>query len=407
MSHVAILNNSGYGHVIPTLAVVAELVRRGHRVTYVTGDRLTGTVEAAGARALGYDSRLVHVDLSEMVTADATSRMPGIYLRESVDILRTAEPVLAQDRPDLIAFDLTVYHAGRILARKWDVPCAQLFPAFASNEHFSFLDRMLEKMPDKGSLGHPALREFFARLTTVLAEHGQGDRTVEQLMGQVEDLNLVFYPRSFQPAGSTFDDRFTFTGPCLDHVERTEPPWTPPADGRPVVLISLGTSVNRQPEFFRMCVDTFADLPWHTVLAVHDAIDPGLLAPLPPNIEAHSWIPQLSVLDHADVFVSHAGLGSVMGALHKGVPLVVVPSTPEHKVVAQRVAELGLGRVVRQEVLSPARLRAAVEEVAADRRTHERVRRMRDDIVAAGGAAAAADAIERRIAAAEAVPVSG
>jgi dTDP-L-oleandrosyltransferase len=313
--------------------------------------------------------------------------------------MRVAEPVLAVDRPDLIAFDMTVYAAGRILARKWDVPAAGCYPAFASNEHFSFLDEMVARMPDKGSIGHPALKAFFARLTRVLADHGQAGRSIEQVMGEVEDLNLVYYPKSFQPAGSTFDDRFTFMGPCLDYVERTDQPWTPPGDGKPVVFISLGTSVHRQPEFFRMCVAAFADMPWHTVLAVHTAIDPAELAPLPPNIEAHRWIPHLAVLAHADVFVSHAGLGSVMGALHKGVPLVLVPSSPEHKVVAQRVAELGLGRVVREQVLSPARLRAAVADVAADGLTRNRVRRMRADIVAAGGARAAVDAMERHIAA--------
>jgi dTDP-L-oleandrosyltransferase len=252
-------------------------------------------------------------------------------------------------------------------------------------------------MPDKGSLRHPALRAFFGELTRVLAAHGQSDRSVEDIMGQVDDLNLVFIPRSFHPAGSTFDDRFTFIGPCQDYVERTEPTWTPPAGGLPVVLISLGTSVHRQPEFFRMCVETFADMPWHTVLAVHNAIDPADLGPLPSNIEAHRWIPHLSVLGHADLFVSHAGTGSVTGALMKGVPLVLVPSSPEHKVVAQRVAELGLGRTVRQEVLSPQRLRTAVAEVAADRRTRERVVRMQREM-RLGGAPAAADAIERRIA---------
>ncbi|MGX7825865.1 macrolide family glycosyltransferase [Actinokineospora sp. 24-640] len=399
MSHIAFFNNSGYGHVIPTLGVVEELVRRGHRVTYVTGDRLVDTVAATGARVLGYDSQLVHVDLSEMVTADATSRMPGIYLQEGVDILAVAEPVLAADRPDLIAFDMTVYHAGRILARKWDVPSVECFPSFASNEHFSFLDRMLEKMPDKGTLLHPALQAFFGRLTRLMAEHGQPDRAIEQIMGQTDELNLVFYPRSFQPAGATFDDRHCFMGPCLDYVDQSEPPWTPPGDGRPVVLISLGTSVHRQPDFFRMCVETFAGTPWHIVLAVHNSVDPADLAPLPPNIEAHAWIPHLAVLEHAAVFVSHAGLGSLMGGLYKGVPLVLVPTSPEHKVNAQRVAELGLGRVVREEVLSPAKLRTAVEDVAADQLTKNRVLKMRRDIAQAGGPGKAADAIERRIAA--------
>ncbi len=34
MSHILFLNTDDRGHVFPTLAVVAELVRRGHRVTY-------------------------------------------------------------------------------------------------------------------------------------------------------------------------------------------------------------------------------------------------------------------------------------------------------------------------------------------------------------------------------------
>ena len=123
--------------------------------------------------------------------------------RQAAAEVRQQMPVLEDDRPDLIAFDMTVYAAGRILARKWGVPGAQLFPSFASNEHYSHLDRMLEKMPDKGSLRHPALRAFFGELTRVLAAHGQSDRSVEDIMGQVDDLNLVFIPRSFHPADAT------------------------------------------------------------------------------------------------------------------------------------------------------------------------------------------------------------
>ena len=37
------------GHVNPTLPVVAELVRRGHRVTYATSAKYAGAVESAGA----------------------------------------------------------------------------------------------------------------------------------------------------------------------------------------------------------------------------------------------------------------------------------------------------------------------------------------------------------------------
>lgn len=395
--HIVFLNNTGLGHVIPTLDVVAELVRRGHEVTYVTGNALVERVAATGATALGYDSVLDGVNLTEMVTADATARMPSVYLREGREALRTLRAHLGGRRPDLVAYDLTLYHVARVIAREWDVPAAETFPAFASNKNFSLLDKLIEKM-GPGDPNNPDLLRFLRELKDLLAEYGQSDTTIEDLMGREEGLSLVFYPRSFQPAGPTFGDGYVFVGPCLDTAATTEQ-WTPPGDGKPILLISLGTSVHHQPGFFRTCVDTFKDLPWHVVMAVHKGIDPAELGPLPPNIEVHGWVPQMGVLRHADVFVSHAGLGTIMGAMRTGTPVVLVPGTPEHEINAQRVAELGLGRVIRAGTLTSERLRAAVEDVAADLMTRKRVSRMRRDIDEAGGAAAAADAIERHVAA--------
>ncbi|MBO0656337.1 hypothetical protein J1792_27255 [Streptomyces triculaminicus] len=395
--HVVFLNNSGLGHVIPTLDVAAELVRRGHEVTYVTGCNLVDRVAATGATVLGYPSVLDEVDLSEMVTADDTARMPSLYLQEGKRALRTLEEHLGERRPDLIVYDLTLYHVARVLSRAWDVPAAETFPALASNKHFKLLDKLIAKM-GRARPGHPALQDFLRELNDLLAQYGQSDTSVEELVGREEDLNLVFYTRSFQPAGATFDAaRYHFVGPCLEGAAAAEQ-WTPPADGSPVVLISLGTSVHRNPEFFRMCVETFRDTPWHVVMAVHKGIAPADLAPLPPNVEVHTWAPQLAVLRHAEVFVSHAGLGSITGALSMGTPVVLVPSTPEHEVHAQRVAELGLGRVIRSGTLGPDRLRAAVDEVKADQMTRKRVSKMQQDIAEAGGHTAAADALEGHMA---------
>ncbi|WP_271321939.1 macrolide family glycosyltransferase [Streptantibioticus silvisoli] len=395
--HIAFLNNTGFGHVMPTIEVVAELVRRGHEVTYVTGHAHVDKVEPTGATVLGYESVLDGVDLTEMVTAQATARMPSVYLREGREAVRTLEAHLGDRRPDLVMYDLTLYHVGRILARKWDVPAVESFPALASNKSFSLLDKLIEKM-GPGDPDNPALLAFLRELTALLAENGQSDTTIEDLMGREEALNIVYYTRSYQPAGATFGDHYVFVGPCLDTAAATER-WTPPGDGRPVMLISLGTSVHRRPEFFRRCVETFKDLPWHVVMAVHKGIDPAELEPLPPNIEVRAWVPQMAVLREADVFISHAGLGSIMSALATGTPMVLLPGTPEHEINAQRVAELGLGRVIRDTAPGPERLRAAVQDVTADLMTRKRAARMRRDIDDAGGGARAADAIERHLAA--------
>lgn len=50
--HFAFVNMPAVGHVNPTLALVAELVRRGHRVTYAVGPKLVPAAARAGAEPL-------------------------------------------------------------------------------------------------------------------------------------------------------------------------------------------------------------------------------------------------------------------------------------------------------------------------------------------------------------------
>ncbi|MDQ3404753.1 MAG: glycosyl transferase [Actinomycetota bacterium] len=388
---VLYLNNSGYGHVLPSLSVVAELVRRGHEVTYVTGEGLADKVSSTGAKVVVYDTRLPGIDLSRYVTADDTAALTGIHLTESEEILATVAAEYP-DLPDLIVYDLSVYHAGRILAEKWGVPAAQGLTVFAGNKHFSLLDDMVEKTGEADPR-HPDLVSFFARMTRLLAEHGQGHRSLHEFIGRTEDLNLAYFPRSFQFEGGTFDERFVFVGPGLEH-DPAAGSWSPPGDGKRLLFISLGTSVNRREGFLRVCVDAFRDRPWHVVMTVDEGVDRDEPGPLPDNVEVHGWLAHLDVLAHADVFLSSAGMGSLMGALYSEVPVVVVPGSPEGWVNARRIAELGLGKVIHEDTPTPERLYAAVAEVAADQLTRARVRRMRADITTAGGGRLGADELE-------------
>ena len=56
--HIAVVASSAPSHMHPHLAVVAELVRRGHRVTYLVGSHLAALARPTGADVVGYDSLL-------------------------------------------------------------------------------------------------------------------------------------------------------------------------------------------------------------------------------------------------------------------------------------------------------------------------------------------------------------
>jgi len=395
--HIAFLNNCGWGHVIPTLDVVAELVGRGHRVTYVTAGPPVSEVAAVGAEVVEHQSRLLEIDFAKVNTVEDGLWMLALTVAESEQILKATVGRFTEDVPTALVYDTTVHHAGRVLARSLGLPAVASHPMLQSNEHFSLPDKEAEVVGHRMPRRHPAVREFQTRLLRLLTDHGQSDLSLTEFLATVEGLNLSYHPRSFQFAGDTFDGRFVFAGPGL-RPRQAERGWSPPDDGRPVLLITLGTSVHRRPGFYRTCLEAFAESGWHVVIGAYSGVDRSELAGLPANVEVLPWVPVPAVLEHARVLLCHGGMGTIMAAMHRATPVVVLPEAAEQMVNGERVAELGLGRVMRSDDVTAQALRAAVEGVAADPAIGCRVDAMRRDILDAGGGTRAADAIEEYLA---------
>ncbi|CAM5470440.1 macrolide family glycosyltransferase [Streptomyces pharetrae] len=392
--HIAVLGAPYHGHVNHTLPVVADLVGRGHRVTYVTTEHFAPSVSVTGARVVTYESvwpadRSVPPEMS----ADEMAEGPLKMLRENVSVTAAAERELAGDRPDVVVYDTLMNFSGRVLAEKWEVPAAQLIPMLASNEHFSVLAALAQEFPAMDP-HHPALLEFGMKLAEFRVGHGLSVPGPGDILGVPEELNVVFVAKEFQPAADTFDERYVFVGPAATAGGGEAGSWQPPQGDTPVLLIALGTLFNERPDFYRACLKAFADLPFHVVMATGQHVDPAGLGAVPESWEVHRQVPQRAVLEHAAVFVTHAGIRSTMESLAAGVPLVAVPQSVELDFTARRIAELGLGvRVARTEA-SPEALREAVLTAAEDAGIRKRVTAMAGHARAGGGAGAAADAIE-------------
>ncbi|ASO20713.1 MGT family glycosyltransferase [Actinoalloteichus hoggarensis] len=393
--HVACLLYPAYGHTLPALEVVAELVRRGNRVTCFVGDLVADSVAATGAEVVPYG---VGLSAAPPLVDPTVDEMAEASLRLVVETSAACDAVaerLADDVPDVLVCDIVLHLCGGVLARGWGRPMVRLLPTFASNEHFSLQER-LSVGADQIDFAHPAMREVENRLTSFRAAHGLSTDGQKDFFPGDTELSLVFIPRRFQCRGETFGADHAFVGPCVPQASPRPPEtrWRPPGDGLPIVLISLGTVDNDRPEFFRACVAAFEGLPWHVVMTIGDKIGVAEVGPLPPNVEVRSWIPQAEVLAHAAVFVCPGGMGSIMGSLAFEVPLVVVPRHPEQYANAERVAELGLGLLLPAAEATGETLRGAVLAAAEDTSTRDRLREMRGELERAGGARAAADRVE-------------
>jgi MGT family glycosyltransferase len=386
VTEVALLVPPLHGHVNPALGTAAELVRRGHGVRVHLPERFRADVEGVGARlvpqpeppeppwARGLDRLARFASLPARLADAARTVAPGVL------------DALAADPPDVLAHDqLSV--VGRLAAAVVGRPAVQLCTSYAAGPRWS---------PAAEYTGLPDVPGAAAAWTGALDElartRGTPHLGVPDLLGGTADPAVVFVPRALHPAAATYGDRHAFVGPALRPRPSGEEPPDPELDpDRPLAYVSMGTLFADWPALGPLCDAAFADGRWQVVLS-----SPGAAPERRGPVLVRPHVPQLAVLDRAAVAVTHAGMGSVLEALHAGVPLVVVPQVPEQEITAGRLVALGAAVRLDRDRATPDALRAAVEHVAGDARVHRAVARLRHAVRTAGGAPAAADAVVAR-----------
>ncbi|QUQ72365.1 macrolide family glycosyltransferase [Kutzneria sp. CA-103260] len=390
--HLALFGLTLYGHVKPTLGLVAELVRRGHRVTYFVGEQYADLVAETGATVVAHKSGLGQYPMP-LSARDSVLALTD----ESFAPLPDALALLADDPPDLIGYDVLVSDTARICARRFGVPLVRLYAGFAGSATVP-IDRLTESARP-AEPAEPEMADFLSlgrRIDELIERAGAADLVVEHETPVPGDgaLSVAFVPRAFQIRAEEFDDSVVFAGPCFRADEFTGT-WTP-ADERPVVLISLGTTTNKRPEVLRLLIQAVRDLPWRVVMTIGRDGDPTALEPIPSNVEVHRWLDQHAVLRHASLFINQGGVGSVMQSLHWGVPLLVVTGEDDTEIAGHQVVGLGVGRQILDRDLTAEMVRDEALAVLADSSIAANARAMSEH-VRLPGAVEAADRMEALI----------
>jgi MGT family glycosyltransferase len=108
------------------------------------------------------------------------------------------------------------------------------------------------------------------------------------------------------------------------------------------------------------------DLPVELVVTVGRGIDPAELGEQPPNVRVERYLPQAALLPRCSAVISHAGSGTVVGALAHGLPMVLIPMGADQPANADRAAELGAGVVLDALDATPADAAAALRAVLSE-----------------------------------------
>ncbi|WP_337775240.1 macrolide family glycosyltransferase [Streptomyces filamentosus] len=382
-AHIAMAGIPAISHIRPSLDVIRELAARGHRVTYANDPAVADLITGTGAELVPCASVLPVADNDW--PEDPVAAM-DLFLDDAVQALPRLRTAYRDDPADLYLYDIGAY-AARALAEEQGRPLVQLSPTFVAWEGYEEeIGVHLRALP-----GADAHRDKFARW---LATCGATTTDVDAFSGRPPRC-LALIPSAMQPHADRVDtDRVTFVGPCFD--PRTEAgDWTRPAGAENVLLVSLGSAYTRQPEFYRQCLAAYGNLPgWHVVLQIGRHTDPEELGAIPANVEVHPWVPQRAILEHADAFVTHAGMGGCGEGLRAGVPMIAVPQGVDQFTNADRLVELGVAHRIDTAEATAETLRTALLDLTGAPEAARRSARLSATTRTEGGTAHAADLIE-------------
>ena len=372
-----------HGHTNPTLGVVEELTQRGHSVWYYSYEPMRQKIEAAGATFVpceSYDAeqKLTPAEIKKIGTDLALSTRVLVDTTLALD--DTVCRHMARLQPDCIVADsMAVW--GKAIAIKLGIPFISSTTTFAFNRHSAKIMKQSPKQMLSMLVSMPEIRRHIRRLQN----KGYPIKSVLDILQNDDQTHTIVYTSpDFQPCSETFSDKYVFVGPSIRPATQEIK-----KDGRPLVYISMGSVNNDMLSLYQNCISAFSDGVYQVILSAGERAKD--FTDLPENISVLSWADQIAVLQKSDVFLSHCGMNSVNESLYFGVPLVMLPQTPEQGGVASRTQQLGAGVLLKKT--DPKSIRSAVEQVLLNTAYRESAERISASFRLCGGANAAADKI--------------
>lgn len=371
-----------HGHTNPTLGVVKELIKNNNEVYYYSYEIMREKIESTGAKFIPCDEFDPQTKLSkedkEKISKDlafSINLIVDLTLGLDNSILEEMEKI----KPDVIVADSVAFW-GKLIAKKLNIPFISSTTTFAFNKYSARV------MKSDG----PGLFQMLKSIPKInkslkrLREKGYEVKSVLDIIANSNDTSTIVYTsKLFQPFAETFSENYDFVGPII-----REATVSMKKSDIPTVYISLGTVNNTNKNFYQNCIEALKNENLRVIMSVGEDTDIENLEGVPTNFIVEKFVDQISVLQVADVFITHCGMNSVSEALYFGIPLVLFPQTTEQHGVANRVKELNAGKFL--EDINIENIRNTVLEVLNSKEIKENAQKISDSFKECGGAKEAA-----------------
>ncbi|MCW3003790.1 MAG: hypothetical protein JWQ20_3088 [Conexibacter sp.] len=381
MSRYLIVTWDGAGNLVPTLGITRTLVERGHDVRMLGHDTITERCGDVGARFVPLSQGQGWDAMEDPDDFEAEVRLLIEELCFSTTIARDLAQELDREPADAVLVDAMLFTAIDV-ALASGIPTATLF-----------------HLPYTIFRGGPLVEMFSPGVAIANAHRAELGLPAIERLGDIHDAcdcAIVALPKEFEPDVPDAANVLRI-GPVLDAPplsrEIDEIDEVDVRDGStPLVLVSLSTSEQGQADLLQRCVDAVAQLPVRAIVTTGVSIDPASVN-AGANTRVARYVPHAEILPSASLVITHAGLGTTMAALGRGVPLLCTPMGRDQFFNAEQVQALGAGRMLMPDSSSDAIAQAATE-ILGDDRFEAGAKQMAVAIGGYGGAGAAAAALE-------------
>lgn len=373
----------GGGTVPPELGVVTRMVHRGHRITVLAEETMRDAVINTGAEYRAWaplpaaaDSEPAHLAYRDWETNNPLLLAKGmadhLLVGPAAAQARDLVEEITSERPARVVTSFTAFGA-MAAAESEDVPFDVLIPNIYP-----------VPVPDRPPMGtglKPArtgVGRLRDRVVGAISTRVMGHFVLPRLNAVRADLGLpvvrtpwdqlhaarrqlILSSRSFDLPGR-FPEVVRHVGPILDDPVWTGAGgWTAPSGDEPLVLVALSSTFQGQTACVQNVVDALGDLPVRGLVTTGLGLDPAEVRSS-QHVKVVRAAPHQAVLPEAALVITHGGHGTVMKALVRGVPLVIMPHGRDQPDNAVRVATRGAGLTV-PRTASAARIGAAVREI--------------------------------------------
>jgi len=314
--------------------------------------------------------------------------------------VETASAVLAvidDVRPDAVIVDHLAFtarlalqaagvaHADVVLGHPTALPIAGEVYGFPETWPRAF-------SPSKEGLGRlrtrcEAVRDrFTGQWNDALAVLDPGASPSSDAFAEHGDTLLLNYPAQLHdPARTALLPSHAFLGSAVrDEPADPEVEAWLARGGAPIVYVSFGSFLSVRADVLAKVSEALKTLDVRVALAV-GSTDRRELGELPESWLVREFLPQVTLLTHATLAVTHGGNNSVTEAATAGVPMLVLPFSTDQFAGAAAIESRGYGIALAPNTASVDELRSAVVSLLEGVETRDRSRLLGDELRATPG----------------------